>query len=181
MDLYISALTLGAVGLLTMALGGLGRHGDGGKTHGQATTHGSGAGHSGAHGHSAAAHGSHGPGHGATHHSPPFSLKGALLTGARLKGARLKGAHAGGSLLARTAGLLTSPRVLFSFVLGFGTTGRLLQGQLGGVLLPAAAVAGGILFERLLVTPIWNFALRFASRPAQTLESAVLEAGCDAI
>jgi hypothetical protein len=37
----------------------------------------------------------------------------------------------------------------------------------------AAALGVGILFERVLVTPIWNFMFRFASAPALTLESAV--------
>lgn len=36
-----------------------------------------------------------------------------------------------------------------------------------------AAVAGGVAFERLLVNPLWNFMFRFASSPAQTLESSV--------
>jgi hypothetical protein len=69
---------------------------------------------------------------------------------------------------------LMSPRVLFSVCLGLGTTGVLLRGHLNGWPLLAAAVAGGILFERLIVTPIWNFAFRFASNPALTLESALL-------
>lgn len=67
-----------------------------------------------------------------------------------------------------------SPRVLFSVCLGLGTTGILLRGTLDGLALFAAAVAGGVLFERLLVTPIWNFTFRFASKPALTLESALL-------
>jgi hypothetical protein len=40
-------------------------------------------------------------------------------------------------------------------------------------LLFGAALGLGILFERVLVTPIWNFMFRFASTPALTLESAV--------
>ena len=68
---------------------------------------------------------------------------------------------------------IASPRFLFSFALGFGVTGELLQPMLGGPLLLAAAVAGAVLFERAIVSPLWNFAMRFASTPAQSLESAV--------
>lgn len=58
-------------------------------------------------------------------------------------------------------------------MLGFGFAGLLLRPVLGGPLLLAGAVAGGVLFERLLVAPLWNLAMRFASAPAVTLESAV--------
>jgi len=37
----------------------------------------------------------------------------------------------------------------------------------------AMAVAGGVLFEALLVRPLWNSLFTFASKPALTLESAV--------
>ena len=67
-----------------------------------------------------------------------------------------------------------SPRVLFSICLGLGTTGIVLRHSMGGALLFGAAAVGGILFERLIVTPIWNFTFRFASNPALTLESALL-------
>ena len=65
-----------------------------------------------------------------------------------------------------------SPRVLFSVCLGLGTTGLVLRALLGGPLLFVAALAGGVIFNRFLVTPIWNFAFRFESNPALTLESA---------
>lgn len=68
---------------------------------------------------------------------------------------------------------LMSPRVLFSVALGLGTAGLALRPVLGGPFLFAAALTAGILFERFLVTPLWNFAFRFASTPALTLESAV--------
>ena len=68
-----------------------------------------------------------------------------------------------------------SPRVLFSVVLGLGTCGLLLRSLLGGVPLFGSALAGGILFERFVVRPIWYFALRFGSKPALTLESCVTE------
>jgi hypothetical protein len=75
--------------------------------------------------------------------------------------------------MSNTLWTITSPRFLFSLLLGFGTAGELLRPVLGGPLLIAAAVAGGVLFERVLVSPLWNFAMRFASAPATTLESSV--------
>ena len=77
--------------------------------------------------------------------------------------------------MSNTLWAITSPRFLFSLVLGFGTAGELLRPMLGGPLLFAAAIAGGLLFERVLVSPLWNFAMRFASAPAVTLESAVAD------
>jgi hypothetical protein len=64
---------------------------------------------------------------------------------------------------------------LFSFALGFGAAGLIARPLLGGLLLAATAVAGAVLFERALVSPLWNFLMRFASNPAQTLESAVTD------
>jgi hypothetical protein len=68
---------------------------------------------------------------------------------------------------------ITSPRFLFAFFLGLGTAGLLARPFLGGPLLLTAAIAGGIFFERVVVSPLWNFLMRFASAPASTLESAV--------
>ena len=70
---------------------------------------------------------------------------------------------------------ITSPRFLFSLALGFGAVGEATRPVLGGVLQLAVAILGGILFERAIVTPLWNFAMRFASAPARTLESAVAD------
>jgi hypothetical protein len=70
---------------------------------------------------------------------------------------------------------LVSPRVIFSFLLGVGLTGMLLRSVIGGAGLFTLSLAGGVLFERLVVTPLFNFAFRFASRPARTLESAVMD------
>jgi hypothetical protein len=145
MDLYSTSLLLGAAGLGVMALGGLGHGGHAG---------------SGAHGHGAAGGHGHvaGHGHGVTHPG-----------------------HAGGSTngssgrdaMSNTFWTMTSPRFLFSLVLGFGTAGELLRPVLGGPLLVLAALAGGLLFERIIVSPLWNLAMRFASAPAVTLESSV--------
>jgi hypothetical protein len=68
-----------------------------------------------------------------------------------------------------------SPRILFSFLIGFGMTGELLRGFLGGPMLFVAGLAGGVAFERLIVAPLWNLAMRFASKPALTLESVIAD------
>lgn len=68
---------------------------------------------------------------------------------------------------------LSSPLVLFSVLLGLGTVGMLTRHLFAGWLRFAIALGGGLLFEWLIVTPLWNFAMRFASKPALTLESAI--------
>ena len=70
---------------------------------------------------------------------------------------------------------LMSPRVLFSVALGLGTAGLVLQNVLSGPLLFAASLGLGILFERVIVTPLWNFAFRFGSNPAANLEGSVMD------
>jgi hypothetical protein len=154
MDLYISSLLLGVTGLGAMALSGLGSHGHSGGAHGHG--HGGadahvghvGHGHLGAHAHGVAHHTAGG------HH------------------AISQGGQGGAS---RALWAMASPRFLFSFCLGFGAAGTLLHGVLAGPLLAVAAIAGAVLFERLLVSPLWNFTMRFASAPAQMLESAVTD------
>jgi hypothetical protein len=98
------------------------------------------------------------------------------------------GGHSGGSS-ARAPGLgprgartsvsggwkwtsLLSPRVLFSFFVGFGAGGILAASLTEPLRLTAAAVAG-IAFEALLVGPLWRFLFRFESREASTLESSI--------
>jgi len=147
MDLYISSLLLGAAGLGAMALGGLGHRGHAGSA---ARGHG----HAGGHGHGHAAGHVHGVQHSAHAHG-------------------VGNASSGRVAVSNTLWTITSPRFLFSLVLGFGFAGLLLRPVLGGPLLLAGAVAGGVLFERILVAPLWNLAMRFASAPAVTLESAV--------
>lgn len=70
---------------------------------------------------------------------------------------------------------LLSPRVLFSVLMGVGVTGLLGHGRLHAYLVAILAIVGGVAFERLLVRPFWDFLLRFASAPALTLESVVME------
>jgi hypothetical protein len=101
----------------------------------------------------------HGPGHHGHSHA----------------GATVRGGHAAGPVAGRAFWLITSPRFLFSLLLGFGASGAMLRAVLGGPLLLGAAAVGAVVFERLLVSPLWNFAMRFASRPASTLESAVTD------
>ena len=67
---------------------------------------------------------------------------------------------------------LLSPRVLFSVLVGFGA-GGLLTESLGGTLQLVAAIVGAVVFEVLIVGPLWRFLFRFESRPALTLESAI--------
>lgn len=72
---------------------------------------------------------------------------------------------------------LLSPRVLFSVLVGLGATGLLARPVLGGVFLFLLALAGGVAFEAALVRPLWNFLFRFASAPALTLESSLMDTG----
>ncbi len=165
MDLYIFSVVLGAAGMAAMAfLGFSSSHG--GAHHGHDTS-----GHEmhgiGAHGHSiTAAHGipqvsvhAHDAGNmhltAHTHaapHSHPASLKSQLWT-------------------------WLSPRVLFNFLVGFGATGLIVERLVGPVLALSVAVVGGIVFEAFVVRPIFNSLFRFESRPAQTLESALMSEG----
>ena len=72
-----------------------------------------------------------------------------------------------------------SPLRLFSLALGAGAAGLLAGLATGSPGLRAlAAAAGALVLDRLVVQPLWKVVLRFASRPAQTLASAV---GQDAI
>jgi hypothetical protein len=78
----------------------------------------------------------------------------------------------------QAAGLLAtlaSPRTIFSLLIGFGATGVLLGHLLAGPALVGSAVLGGVGFERLLVTPLWNLMMRFASEPAQTLDQCITD------
>lgn len=153
MDVYLTSFAIGGIGLVAMAASGFGRHGhnhaSGGHTSG---TNG--------HGHTAYGHAAHG------HTAPGSSSHGHAAPGNAAHG---HAAHASDTLLS-----LMSPRTLFSVCLGLGTTGLLLRNVLQGPALFAVAVAGGWALERFIVTPIWNFTLRFASAPALTLESALM-------
>lgn len=103
------------------------------------------------------AHGAHGAHHGAIHHAP-------------------NGAHPATTILSHGIEALISPRIVFSFLVGFGAAGVLLRPLLGGGWpLLAATLGCGILFERLLVAPLWRLISRFESRPALTLDSCITD------
>jgi hypothetical protein len=113
-------------------------------------------------GHSHGTHG-HGPAHdshagdGHTTHVP---------AGVRHTGVR--GASSASRLLA-----LLQPRVAFSVLVGIGASGLLLRPLIPEPGLLVASLGAGLLFEWGLVAPLWRFLFRFASAPAQTLESVV--------
>jgi hypothetical protein len=66
---------------------------------------------------------------------------------------------------------------MFNFLVGFGATGLIVERLVGPVLALPIAVVGGIAFESFIVRPIFNSLFRFESRPAQTLESALMSEG----
>ena len=111
----------------------------------------------------------------------PYALSLAIgATGTAVMALRGFGLHAGHAHAKLEGGRLLSllsPRTLFTFLVGVGATGLLAGRVLGGPVLLLAALAGGGLFERFIVRPMWNFLFRFESSPALTLESAVLEEG----
>jgi hypothetical protein len=111
-----------------------------------------------------AGHAAHAPGHAA--HAPGHA---AHAPGP----AHGAGSPAGHSFFEGHLAWLLSPRVLFGILLGLGTAGVVLHRHFGGWLLFLVAAVVGVLFERLLLSPLGNLTLRFASRPALTLETAV--------
>ena len=156
MDSYTFSLALGGAGLVAMAATGLAHSGAHTPGHDSSTA----PGHSGSHdlgsvsGH-ATSHGVAQPG---THSSTHSAAHAGVQTGG-LRSALVS---------------LASPRLLFSLLVGFGLTGIVARPFLGGLLLTLVAVAGGILFERALVAPLWRLLFRFASNPAATLESSLM-------
>ena len=67
-----------------------------------------------------------------------------------------------------------SPRVMFNFLVGFGATGLVIERLAGPILALPIAIVGGVSFETFVVRPIFNSLFRFASEPAQTLESSIM-------
>jgi hypothetical protein len=146
----LASLLLGGIGLGAMALGGVGRHGHSSHSHSSHgpsghVAHGHTIGHSHSHGHT------HVGGHGHAHHP---------------------GAHGVPAPQTKGLWLLSWPRLAFGFLLGAGACGLAVQPLLPEVLTATAAVTGGIGFQALIIRPLWNFFLRFASAPALTSESA---------
>ena len=69
-----------------------------------------------------------------------------------------------------------SPRVLLTLAMGAGATGVLLANVLPTEPLRAfASLGGAVALEKLVVAPLWKVLTGFASKPARTLDSAVLE------
>lgn len=156
MDSYTFSLVLGGAGLVAMSATGLAHSGShpGAHTGSQAGSHGS-PGHAlgprhgrarddSAHGHPVESHSI-----GRTSAHQAAGLKSALLS-------------------------LASPRTLFSLLVGFGLTGIIARPFISGIVLFAAAVLGGLVFERAFVEPLWRFLFRFASNPATTLEDSLM-------
>jgi translation initiation factor IF-1 len=165
MDLYIFCVVLGGAGMAAMAfLGFTSSHGGGHQSHDTSghEMHGIGAphGHSTgpSHGHAIApSHGnaiapSHGHVHEHAHELRPDGWKSNVWS-------------------------WLSPRVLFNFLVGFGATGLIVERLVGPVLALPIAVAGGIGFEAFVVRPLFDSLFRFESKPAQTLESALMSEG----
>jgi translation initiation factor IF-1 len=186
MDLYLFSLVLGAAGMTAMAVLGFTSSHSGGAHHGHDTSghdmHGIGGHHhlvGGGHGHSAPP--AHGAGHSAAHDPAPHL--GAKEYRIEHQAVALGHGHIIGHPSEHASDWRShvwswlSPRVLFNVLVGFGATGLLVERLTGPFLaLPIAAV-GGIAFESLVVRPIFNSLFRFASEPAQTLESAIMSEG----
>src|SRR5689334_16162443 len=163
MDLYIFCVVLGAAGMAAMALLGFtSSHGGHAHDTGGHEFHGVGG-----HIHSApAAHRGHPIPHGATNaHSIAHSHDGVHLT------------HPPAESWKSQAWSWLSPRVLFNVLVGFGATGLVAEKLLGPVLALPVALVGGLVFEAVVVRPIFNSLFRFESEPAQTLESAIMSQG----
>ena len=174
MDPYVVSLLTGAVGMGAMALGGVASHGhSGGSTHGHVTGGSHGHVTGGSHGHVAHGASAH---VGAGSHDQSADASGGYLPQVTAgHGGALGVHHTEGSAVGRLMWAVFSPRVLFSVLIGLGTTGVVIRPLFGGLPLFILACAGGVLFERIVVAPVWNLALRFASRPALSLESAVTD------
>lgn len=162
MDLYSFSLTLGGAGLGVMGAIGLG-HVAGG-THGAAHGHGHHAGNDAGH------HAGHAPAHHAGHHGHAHHGHADGATHAHTE-------PTFGELARGAAWSLLSPRVAFSLLVGFGAAGMLLghvEALPSIARLPLALLAG-VVFERYMVRPVWDAFFGFASRPAATLEHAIMD------
>ena len=167
MDPYLFCLILGFAGLSIMAFSGLASHG----------------GDAGGHGHGTKEIGGHGGKDLGHHHGHEVHVK-DVSHDVHVKDAgdhdagHVHDAHDGdaaGDDIGDYLLSLLSPRVAFSILVGTGAAGLLLDPWLGGMVLALVAIAAGFLFEGVLVRPFWNFFFRFASTPAQTLESALMD------
>jgi hypothetical protein len=173
MDLYIFCVVLGAAGMAAMAfLGFASSHSAGHHAHDTSghEVHGVG----GPHGHSATP--LHGVAHGPAHHTVE-QIGGKTYQVTHLPIASGHGELHGAAGWTSHLWSWLSPRVLFNFLVGFGATGLLVEKLVGPVLALPIAFVGGVAFESFIVRPIFNSLFRFESRPAQTLESALMSEG----
>lgn len=157
MDLYIFCVVLGAAGMAAMAFLGFTSSHSGGH-----------------HGHDTAGHEMHGTGSShtvTTSHAHAHATHAAVPTGRGEVVGRIP--HDGVGWRSHVWSWL-SPRVLFNVLVGFGATGLLVERLVGPVLALPVALVGGIAFESVVVRPIFNSLFRFESRPAETLESAIM-------
>jgi len=175
--LYQSLVLVGAIGVAAQAVlgfvhgGGHGDHGGHGSVQGHA--HGGDGVHVGAHdghtvisGHSSVSQGGHaghvaGQAHGHQHEPLAHAHREGESQGARES-----------SSLSRLWTVF-SPLTIFSFCLGMGLTGLLVRTYLTSIQTGLVATAGGFAFYHLIVRPMWGLALRFASKPAETLSGAI--------
>ena len=171
MDLYIFCVVLGAAGMAAMALLGFASS------------------HSGGHGHDTSGHEAHGTGAPHPHAiAPPHSAHAPVHTIEYIGGKPHTVAHVPvaqghghmtvelhGSTSWRThAWSWLSPRVMFNFLVGFGATGLVIERLVGPLLALPVAIVGGVSFETFVVRPLFNSLFRFASEPAETLESSIM-------
>lgn len=170
MDLYIFSVVLGAAGMAAMAfLGFASSHSAGHQAHDTSghEMHGTG----GTHGNSIAP--THGIAHGSAHAHDVTHAGGHSHPAAHTHAAP----HAHASDWKSHLWSWLSPRVLFNFLVGFGATGLIVERLVGPLLALPVAVLGGIGFEVFVVRPLFNSLFRFESKPAQTLESALMSEG----
>jgi translation initiation factor IF-1 len=160
MEIYLVLMLMGFAGLAFMAFGGIG--------------HGHGHGHAGAHGHDVgdvSLHGGHAGGHAVAHAHAGHGHAGHEHG----HGGQGHQDHGGADRFTGMLVGLLSPRVFSSVLLGLGATGLLARPYLGEPLLFGAALAGGVALDRLVVSRMWNFLMGFASKPALSLETAVMD------
>ena len=116
-------------------------------------------------GHGFGGHGPAGGGHGHGGHAGHGGAYGHANHGQAQAGQRTEGHSPLWALL--------SPVAIFSLCVGAGATGLLTRAFLHGFWSGLTATAGALLFYGLLIRPLWNFAMRFASEPSKALEGVV--------
>ena len=152
MDLYIFCVVLGAAGMAAMAFLGFTSSHSGGH-----------------HGHDTSGHELHGVG---GHSHDALHLPHLKDGGHATAHAHAPHVHPDGWKTHVWSWL--SPRVLFNVLVGFGATGLIVERLVGPFLALPIALVGGIVFETVIVRPIFNSLFRFESAPAQTLESSIM-------